>query len=232
MNILTLVLDSRIPNFAMAKVRKFHEDKGDEVRDLPLYSVWADKIYVSVVFDWNKHLADEWEGRAVIGGSGWDLKVQLPPEIESVQPHMNWGFTTRGCIRNCPFCVVPRKEGQISIVDDVLGIWDGKSKDITLMDNNILASPQEHQDRIFAQLRDNGLRVDFNQGLDHRLITKENAQQLKLVRHKEYHFAFDHPCMQGSVDTAIDHLHHAGINRSIWYVLVGYNTTIEQDWRA
>src|SRR3990167_9493786 len=108
MKILILDIDSKIDNFALKKIEKYHLNKGDEVIwNNELFKNTVDKIYVSCVFDWNKDNCKEWEGRAEIGGSGYSLERVLPPEIEEVKPHINLGFTSRGCIRKCPFCLTP-----------------------------------------------------------------------------------------------------------------------------
>lgn len=229
MKILIIDIDSRIPNIALKKIEKYHTDQGDEVIwNIPLFKDSVDKIYVSCVFTKNRHKCLFWEGIAEIGGSGYSLKAVLPPEIEAVKPHINYGFTTRGCIRNCKFCIVPQKEGKIHIVGDLLDLWDGQAKDIIVMDNNILALPS-HFELVCSQARKNKIKVDFNQGLDHRLLTSEIVDLLTSISHMEYRFAFDHPSMFGSVEKAIDLLQAHGINRANWYVLVGFDTTPEQD---
>ena len=114
--ILIIDIDSRIPNLALKKVELYYTRLGEKVAwNMPIYAAIADKVYVSCVFSKNRHLAEEWEGRAEIGGSGYSLSKELPPEIEAVRPKINFGFTTRGCIRNCPFCIVPEKEGKFRV---------------------------------------------------------------------------------------------------------------------
>lgn len=189
MKIAIINIDSKIPNLALKKIEKYHLDKGDKVIwDFPLIPV--DKTYVSIVFDWNKGQANQYPN-AEMGGSGYDLHKNLPPEIERIKPKINYGFTTRGCIRNCYFCIVPQKEGKVRIEGDIYDIWDGKSKELVIMDNNILALPK-HFKHICAQLRKEKLRVDFNQGLDHRLLTEDLYKELKSLRHiHEIRFAYD-----------------------------------------
>lgn len=229
MNILIIDIDSRIPNLALKKVELYHLKRGDTVVwNMEILERWADKIYVSCVFTKNRDSALSWKDIAEIGGSGYDLETKLPPEIEAVKPHINLGFTIRGCIRNCPFCIVPEKEGGIRIVGDLLDLWDGKSREITVLDNNILAVP-DHFLRICRQAREHSLLVDFNQGLDHRLLTEEIVAELKTIRHREYRFAFDDPAYLRSVEKAINLLQAGGLRRSFWYVLVGFNTTFAQD---
>jgi len=220
-------IDSRIPNLALHKIALYHQQAGDEVFwDIPLIRV--DKVYVSCVFDWNKDKCKQWEEVAEIGGSGYDLVRVLPDKIEDIKPKINLGFTTRGCIRKCPFCIVPRKEGYIRATGDIYDIWDGKSKEVVLLDNNILALP-EHFKKICSQIRESKIKVDFNQGLDHRLLTQDIIDELKTLSHIEYRFAFDSPSYLPTVERAIKLLRENSINRCMWYVLVGYNTTFEED---
>jgi len=223
-------IDSVIPNLALEKIKKYHLDRGDEVyNDFP--SIQADLTYVSCVFTKNKDRVKEYENGAnnrLIGGSGYSCDIVLPREIEQIKPRINMGFTTRGCIRKCSFCIVPIKEGNIRIEGDLYDLWDGHSKDIVILDNNILAIPK-HFSLICQQARKEKIRLDFNQGLDHRLLTEEIVRELKSIRHIEYRFAFDDIKYLPTVEKAIKLCQNNGINRCSWYVLVGYNSTFEDD---
>lgn len=231
MKILIIDIDSKIPNLALKKIEKYHLDRRDEIIwDMPLARPIADRIYVSCIFERNKSKCFDWEDdpSCLIGGSGFSLKIELPKEIDKIKPHLNLGFTTRGCIRHCKFCIVPQKEGRIKIVGDLLDLWDGKSKDIVLLDNNILALPK-HFKLICKQARENKIRLDFNQGLDCRLLNQDTVNELKSIRHKELHFAFDDLDYFDDVDKAITLLQKNGINRCTWLMLTGFNTTFEED---
>lgn len=229
MKVLLIDIDSKISNLALKKIEKYHLDQGDEVMwNMPLFAHLSDKIYVSCVFKKNKKQCKTWETRAEIGGSGYSLSIELPEEIENIKPRINLGFTSRGCIRNCKFCIVPEKEGKIRVVGDLLDLWDGKSKDIVLLDNNILALP-DHFKFICKQARDNNIRLDFNQGLDCRLLNQDMVDDLNSIRHKELHFAWDNMSDYPAVREAIDLLQKNRINRCTWLMLTGFNTTIEED---
>lgn len=227
--VLLIDIDSTIPNLALKKIEKYHIDKGDEIIwNFPLVKNDMDKIYVSCIFKKNKWKCKEWEGIAEIGGSGYSLSINLPEEIDSIKPKINYGFTTRGCIRNCEFCIVPEKEGKVKVVGDIYDFWDGKSKQITIMDNNILTIP-EHFVSIISQLKKEKLTVDFNQGLDHRLLTDELCKELVSVKHTELRFAFDNIGYKKSVLKAIDILKKYGRDKfnTRWYVYVGEKDTFE-----
>lgn len=230
MKVLLINIDSKkIPNLALKKIEKYHLDNDDEVIwDFPLMAHQVDKIYVSCVFEKNKDQCKQWEDIAHIGGSGYDIEKKLPDILENIKPKINLGFTTRGCIRNCKFCIVPQKEGKIRVVGDLLDLWDGKSKDVVLLDNNILALP-DHFKMICKQARDNNIRLDFNQGLDCRLLNKDNVNELRSTKTHELRFAWDNPKDEKRIVGAIKMLKKVGINRSMFYVLVGFDTTKEED---
>jgi hypothetical protein len=230
MKVLLIDIDSKIPNLALKKIEKYHLDKGDTIIwNNELFRNSVDKIYVSCIFPENKYQCREWEGIAEIGGTGYDIHKVLPKEIEEVELKINWGFTTRGCIRKCPFCFVPEKEGKIRIVGDIYDIWDGVSKEIFIMDNNILALP-DHFIKIAQQLLKEKLKVDFNQGLDHRLLTPEICEWLLKLRHiHEIRFAYDDIAYKPTVLKAIELLKSAGLRDwgSRWYVYVGEKDNFE-----
>lgn len=225
MNIGLLNLEPKYKNLALEKLRIYHQSKGDYVEDYFALNQY-DKVFCSSIFNFTKKTIVP-DG-AICGGTGFDLTTVLPPEIENIKPRLNFGFTTRGCIRKCPFCVVPQKEGHIKVVGNLTDLWNHKNLDITLLDNNILALP-DHFAYICYQAKLRNIRIDFNQGLDHRLLTPSICKHLKEIRHKEYRFAFDSPAYYKTVETAICLLMDAGIKRSLWYVLVGFNTTFQED---
>ena len=220
-------LEPKYHNYALDKLRCYWQAQGADVEDyFPLAHGSYDKVFCSSIFSWTPK--NNLPPNAVCGGTGFNLTDCLPPEVEDMKPHLNYGFTTRGCIRKCSFCVVPQKEGKLRIVGDLLELWDGESRDVVLYDNNILGLP-EHFALVCQQARENKIRLDFNQGLDHRLLTPEIASIMALTPHAEYHMAFDHPKYKTSVVKALDLLQDAGINRCNWCVLVGYNTTFRED---
>lgn len=225
MRIAIYNLEPKYKNFALEKVRLFYSLKGVEVEDYFALDNY-DEVWCSSIFDYtNKNKVPQ---NAITGGTGFDIKNKLPCEIDSIKPHLNFGFTTRGCIRKCPFCVVPEKEGHIRIEGELYDLWDGKSKDIVLYDNNILALP-EHFLRICEQANRAKIRLDFNQGLDHRLLTQDIIDLIKSIHHKELRFAFDDIRYLSSVEKAINLLQKNGIKRCLWYVLVGFNSSFEDD---
>ena len=221
-------------NLALEKIRFYYEKHGYTVEDYKNGMLYMPKkyrsIWISCVFDWNKDKILQFKNRKTrIGGSGISLIKVLPARIDKIRPKVNFGFTVRGCPRKCRFCVVPKKEGQIKVVGDIYDIWDGVSEKIVLIDNNFLAAPEDHFYKIIGQIKKNKLRVDFNQGLDHRLLTDENYAALKGLKNRYgyYRFAFDDISQEKSVIRAIELMKRHGTAISVWYVLVGFNSTFE-----
>jgi len=220
-------LDSTIKNIALEKIRLFHILRNDTVDDItPIESDFYDKVYCSSIFSNTdkSYVRNNW----ICGGSGFDIKSKLPNEIEIMKPKINMGFTTRGCIRKCPFCIVPEKEGKIRIEGDIYDFWDTKSKNIILFDNNILALPK-HFEKICSQVKKEKLIVDFNQGLDIRLLNSKIIKIIKSISHAELRFAFDNLKDEKFVIKGIELLKKYKINRSMFYILIGFDTSFKQD---
>jgi len=227
MRIGLIQLDGTMKNIALEKIKMYYSQQKIPVSYItPIEARFYDRVFCSSIFTHTdkSYINPDWS----CGGTGFEIYSKLPPPIERMKPKINIGFTTRGCIRKCPFCVVPEKEGKIKVTGDILDIWDGKSKDVVLLDNNILAIPS-HFEFIYHQLKQYKIRVDFNQGLDIRLLTDKICCMLKFLSHKEYHFAFDQMKDEKKVRQGIKLLKKHGINRSIFYILVKYNTTFEED---
>lgn len=148
-------------------------------------------------------------------------------------PETNWFFANNVLVHNCYFCVVPQKEGKIKVVGDIYDLWDGKSKEIIIMDNNILAAP-EHFFKICGQLKKENLKVDFNQGLDHRILTDDICKELLSLTYRKgiggkIRFAFDDIHYKPTVLKALKMLRKNGLQDwgTRWYVYVGVKDSIE-----
>lgn len=230
--ILTVAIESRLPNLALAKIRTYYERRGYEVvQNYKRLTQRVEKVYVSCLFSWNLGKALTWlkcKYPVSLGGSGVSIYSKLPPEVEIIKPRINWGFTTRGCIRRCQWCSVHVREGQFRVTGDLLDLWDGESKKVTLLDNNILASPEQFQ-HVCWQARIHDIKIHFSQGLDYRLLDRSAALVLRDTRRERLWFSFDEPKNYDGVDKCISELEAVGIRQSMWFVLVGFNTTFEED---
>lgn len=231
------------PNLALMKISAWHKARGDTVEwCIPLDHY--DIVYQSKVFDDTYSPDIDWAPNAdkiIKGGTGYGLDNALPDEIEHFYPDYSlypeltketaYGFLTRGCPRACPFCIVSEKEGRKSYkVADLSEWWSGQ-KNIVLCDPNLLAYP-DHLD-LLRQLAESKAWVDFNQGLDARLLTKENIEALNQIKTKRMHFAWD---LMKDSDRLLRGLHlyseYGKIKdhrRRCVYVLTNYNTTMWQN---
>ena len=181
------------PNLALCKISAWHKAQGhDVVWYDPMFTGHCNKVYVSKIFNFTPDIdflidADE----VIKGGTGYDLKVTLPEEIDMTQPDYSiyplvpkdtaYGFLTRGCPNRCKWCVVPTKEGAIRPYMDVDNIATPTRRKLVLMDNNILAAGDYAKVQL-QKIIDRGYRVDFNQAMDARLVTDEYARLLAQIR--------------------------------------------------
>ena len=232
-------LDTKgFPNLALMKLSQYHKSKGDEiVFKFPLLE--ADITYIACVFSKNRYNLPAIDGNVILGGTGfaWPSVRCLPVEVEDMVPDYSlynakasYGFTSRGCIRRCPWCVVPHKEGRIKPWHSIYQFWDREHRDIVLLDNNLLAAPNWKE--TLADLEKENLRVDFNQGLDIRLVDQEKAHYLSRLKYsKQLRFALDDIKYQKAFRHGMETLRSAGIklSRVMVYFLTGFNSSLEGD---
>lgn len=202
----------RFPNLPLMKLSAYHKAQGDAVeRFLPLASHTYDIIYSSKVFSWTEE-EQNLPKITVRGGTGYEIQSCLAENIEHTIPDYSLysaftaslGFTTRGCIRACPWCVVPKKEGKIRAHAELEEFLRPDSRDVVLMDNNILA--HEHGIRQLEKSISLGLRIDCNQGLDARLIASDDAlaRLLSRIHWSRYiRLACDSKAQMSAVEAAV-----------------------------
>lgn len=212
------------PNLALMKLSSYHKANGDSVEwFFPLLK--CDVLYSSCVF--SAHKFDSPYG-AVCGGTGYgDYSAKLPTEAEHVMPDYSLypdfkqsvGFTTRGCIRRCSFCVVPKAEGDVKPYADIAEFKRSDSNEVVLLDNNILAS--EHGRSQLLWSIENRVKIDCNQGLDARLVDEEVALLLSRVRWiRCIRFSCDHNSMVNIVLRATEMIRKHKNAQVFCYVLV------------
>ena len=228
------------PNLCLMKLSAYHKARGDHVEWWRPEGQY-DRVYKSRVFTdtYSKDTVTVTNaGEVVCGGTGYGLGPNLPDAVEHTYPDYSiypqfpdtaYGFLSRGCYRNCGFCLVSAKEGRRSVqVADLAEFWNGQ-REIKLLDANLLAC-SDHE-KLILQLAESRAYVDFSQGLDIRLITPDNVALLNRVRTKAIHFAWDNPDIDLTPDfrrflelTAIKNVRKRKV-----YVLTNYGSTHEQD---
>lgn len=229
MKVGLLAVDSRYPNLALMKLSAWHRAQGDTVE---WYSPLEhyDRVYMAKVFTFTPDYAyyvhaDEVEK----GGTGYDIRKTLPDEADRMQPDYSlypqiagktaYGFLTRGCPNRCKWCCVPEKEGKTRPYMDADEIAAGGRTNLILMDNNVLAS-----DYGLAQIEKivrRGYRVDFNQGLDARLVTPEIAELMARVKWMKYiRFGCDTPGQIAECERAVSLIDRYGYRGEYFFYCI------------
>jgi hypothetical protein len=221
MKVLLYDVDSKFPNLALMKLSAYHKARGDQVG----FKVSnPDVVYASLILKKHRHKIDGLkflypDAEFKIGGPGYDLKTLLPDEIEYLKPDYDlypeqcysMGFTTRGCIRKCYFCIVPQKEGPLTRWQHPKEFHDSRFKMTLLLDNNWLAD-KEWFFETSAWLRDNQVAVREG-GMDIRLLEEDIAQRLSELKWaKPLKFAFDSDNDADAVSSGLNLLRKHGID--------------------
>lgn len=249
--------NNNFPNLALMKISTYHKNCNDKVEKfMPLETY--DIVYISKVFS-EEYSAEDISciqaDKVVYGGTGFAITVEngkevyhkekdtfLPEEIEHCYPDYSlyseitkdtaYGFLTRGCPNNCPFCIVSSKEGRCSKKVADLSEFYINQKTIKLLDPNILAC-KEHIE-LLKQLAESQANVDFTQGLDARLINDENISLFKKIKVSGLHFAFDLMKNEKDIIKGLKlYADNVGLKSrdadKTVYILTNYNTTLEED---
>lgn len=249
---------SNFPNLALMKLSAFYKKYGNQVEWYNPFTHY-NYVFLSKVFTFTEDWQEVIDADCIIrSGTGYAIKyidgkevydkmgeTQLCQEAEHIMPDYSlypmycqdtaYGFMSRGCPRACPFCHVAAKEGKKSVkVADLREFWSGQ-KNIVIMDPNLLAC-NEWKD-ILQQLIDSKAYIDFNQGIDARLLSEEKADMLVQCKIREIHFAWDRYRDKSYVLKGLQYYKDAVLrtgrkldqNHSVVYTLVNFDTTIEQD---
>ncbi len=157
-----------------------------------------------------------------------------------------FSYASRGCIRKCSFCGVPKLEGDqrdVQSITSTLRRIDqlyGAKKDLVLMDNNIVASARFKE--IIAEIRALGFvpgaklkrgripvqrRVDFNQGVDARILCKDSVflRELSSICIKPLRIAFDHLGLRKPYEISIRTACDFGLTELSNYMLYNFHDT-------
>ena len=245
------------PNLPLMKLSAWHKQQGDHVEWYePMFSGHMDRVYMSKVFSFTPDY--EWcidADEIIKGGSGYCIELEngkevyhserdqnLPDEIEHIYPDYSlypneckdtaYGFLTRGCPRGCSFCHVEAKEGRCSRkVADLSEFWRWQ-KNIVLCDPNILAC-KDHME-LLQQLIDSKATVEFNQGLDIRLVNERNLELLRQIKINKPHFAFDDYKQKNVIMPKMQMVRDITgwtrrNKRPAVFILCNFDTTLEQD---
>lgn len=217
-----------------------------------------DKCYISKVFtdtDVPNNILNK--SNVEYGGTGffYDKAKPLPYEIEHIMPdyHLydNWisdmvrggvnestfkyytdysiGFLTRGCFRQCPFCVNQNYKNciQHSNVNEFLAPDRDK---ICFLDDNFFACKDWKS--IISDVKDTGCKFQFKQGLDERLLTDEKVEEMLSWRYIDrFIFAFDNIEDYDLIKNKLDIIRKHTTKEAMFYVLCGYDYNNKYDMK-
>jgi hypothetical protein len=207
---------STLPNVALMRLSAYHKALGDQVTLNATPFDHPDVVYLSTLFTWQRRAVEEVAAQfrphtdVQIGGPGvLPLPTRLPAAVDAMpndydlfDVEFGIGYSSRGCIRHCRFCPVPKMEGGIREVSAIAELLNPRSNRLLLLDNNFFASDWLPK---IAEIRERGLDVCWPQGLDIRLLDADQATALADLRHRGQlwnqrftrrgvlHFAWDLP---------------------------------------
>lgn len=236
-------------NLAVDKIANQMRAEGHEVNISPgradMWALECEKAYLSVIFTWDllgmildAKLLLQKGIEIEIGGPAASAMAEVVEKELGVKPFIGIDprfeftpgknykavFTSRGCPRGCPFCIVPILEGKKIIEYDDFSIPVGKNPYIC--DNNIILTSWEHQKMVVEKVKD--IRnLDFNSGFDDRIFMNDPEKYYNLYSqtHLEaWRFAYDKPEQRDPIKACADFLHEKGVNyrNIIVFCLIGY----------
>ena len=200
------------------------------VGDPPLFRPEADRVDVSCVFSWDvaeaRRLAETWAQYYPLVALGGPAIAPYPGDAFTPGLYIKAGFTftSRGCDRNCPWCLVPKREGPIRL----LPIQDGW----IINDNNFAQTPKAHRQAVYQMLRRQQHAAVFAGGVDARLVTDELADEFRSIRIGDVFLAADTAKALGPLEQAVARLAFLGREKTRCYVLCGYNDEIVEQAEA
>jgi hypothetical protein len=192
----------------------------------PIFLPTEQPVKVSVTFTWDKqegeNLYKAWSNYysdVELGGPAFDdVGNDFIPNMfikEGVT------ITSRGCIRNCDFCLVAKREGKLRELNIKPG-W-------IIQDNNLLACSRNHIEKVFEMLRQQNKPAIFSGGLDSRLLKKWHRELFDSIKVKELWFACDNYNMLPYLEKTAEILEGISKNKKRCYVMVGFkNESIEE----
>jgi len=223
---VSLITDAPKHNLALMKISAWHKAQGDEViLNKPLSN--ADVTYASWLFDFSPRYPADY-----VGGPGFDPTIRLREELENLKPDYDLfsidyslGYTWAYCPRSCGFCCVPKQRNP----KKHYSIWtfhDTRFSKICLLNNNTFSDPQWRE--TFEEIWDAKLTL-IEHGFDLRLLDEEKAEALKKTKfEKRIHFAWDRMEDEQRILEGLKIARQFSLNAMV-YVLVGYDTTLEED---
>jgi hypothetical protein len=168
---------------------------------------------------------------------------RLPPDYdfangtyEYYRNNASFAYTTRGCPNRCSFCAVSKLEPEYVDFIPLKYQLGSNKKDLILLDNNVLAS--KNFPEIINEIKECGFvkgathgnshrSIDFNQGLDARLLTEEKVELLSQLPIDPLRIAFDDIKLEKLYIDKVRLAHKYGLRQLSNYVLFNYKDKAE-----
>lgn len=190
------------------------------IGDPPLFRPPEQPVKISCTFTWDieesERLGRSWSRfypDVEVGGPAYD-----DPGGEFVPGRFikeGVTITSRGCTKNCDWCLVPKREGWIRELPIREG-WD-------IADNNLLACSEIHIRKVFEMLKRQPKPIKFSGGFDCELFQPWHIDLLKQIRLKFIWFAADYPGAVVRLQKVSDLMSDFSIEKKRCYVLIGFN---------
>ena len=245
-------IDGKLPNLALMRLSGYHKNRGDEVVftrsvERSLFDRAYDRVYGSVLFTQSLPLLTRFKRHfpnALVGGSG-SGNLRTVEEVIGDEEHRvdyeaypefdaSLGYTQRGCRLRCGFCIVPDREGKPRPASTIGEIWRGEPwpRKIFLLDNDFFGQTEKDWRGRIDEMIAGRFRVCFNQGINIRKITDDEAKALAGVEYRDAKFtnrrlytAWDNLRDETVFFDGVDRLEKAGIppKHLMVYMLIGYD---------
>ena len=192
----------------------------------PMMRPEADKVHVSATFTWD---IPEARRLSLAWGQYYDVELGGPAFDDSPNGfvpgmYLREGvtFTTRGCNNQCPWCLVPKREGKLSIIRDF-------APGYIIQDNNVLQAGRAHFARVCDMLRQQRKAAIFSGGLDATLVDDWVAEEISGIRVDQVFLACDTEGALRPLQKAVERLSFLGRQKTRCYVLIAFGgETLDQ----
>lgn len=149
------------------------------------------EVHVSCTFSWDREIAanlreawGQYYPEVRLGGPAWPcFGSNDGPFTPGLYVKRGITFTSRGCNNQCPWCLVPKMEGKLRLLE----IQPGN----VIQDNNFLQTGREHMSRVFEMLKKQRYPARFSGGLDPEMVDDWVAEELRSLRIDEVFLSAD-----------------------------------------
>jgi len=225
----------KFPNLALMKISAYHKSIGNFVEWYNPLNGRYDIVYKSKVFTFTPEYKYYINSDAIEkGGTGYSTLINLPERIDcqdpdySIYPMIDYSiqFFSRGCIRNCPFCIVMKKEGKIQTVKPMN--LNPKGNRIEVLDNNFFANPEWKKSVEYLMNQNQPVNLH---GVDVRIMNEEQAYWLSKLRidSGKIHIAWDNP-RDNIIPQIKEMTKHINPYKITCYMIIGFWSTIHEDY--